>query len=289
DYGSIRQFGLCHHQYRYNDVQRFSTNLKEQKQKARNLVQTFIQLVDFVRTGEKKHVKAFGEDPMLKLFDKTYTDSLSSALLRRVGLSEAQCKRVMASRPKLAKHFEKAYRFFERQDANRGLRRTPDGINDPAIFCMRTLLRELPKQLLLREQSLPAKDFLELMQTPFLTKKALKNADRFSGAVKNFQAYYLELIAYASKGKSLKRGVLECAMRAGDQNQTQFATGDGIIYVVDYLLARRKDITRAEFLRIIDAFIHFQQGRPYKGKLRKSSRRALEALVAIVNQNQYSL
>ncbi len=59
DYGSIRQFGLCHHRYRYDDVERFSTNLKEQKKKARYLVQTFVQLVDFVRTGQKKDVRSF--------------------------------------------------------------------------------------------------------------------------------------------------------------------------------------------------------------------------------------
>jgi uncharacterized protein YdiU (UPF0061 family) len=289
DYGSIRQFGLCHHQYRYNDVARYSTNLREQKQKARNLIQTFAQLVDFVRTGEKKHVKAFAEDPILKTFDKAYRKSLTTSLLRRVGLNESQRKRVLTNRPELARSLEAAYRFFERQDTKRGLRKTPDGINDPAIFCVRTLLRELPKQLLLREQALGAKEFIELIRTPYLTKKSLKNAARYSSAVKNFQACYLELLAFAHKGKPLKRAVLECAMRAGSENQTQFATGDGIIYVVDYLLARRKELTRDEFLRVVEAFVHFQQGRAYKGKLRKRSRRALEAVIAIVNENKYSL
>src|SRR5690606_15637633 len=39
DYGSIRQFGLRHDQYRYDDVDRFSTNLTEQKLKARQTLQ----------------------------------------------------------------------------------------------------------------------------------------------------------------------------------------------------------------------------------------------------------
>ena len=34
DYGSVRQFGLRHDQYRYDDVDRFSTNLNEQRAKA---------------------------------------------------------------------------------------------------------------------------------------------------------------------------------------------------------------------------------------------------------------
>src|ERR1700757_1888567 len=65
DYGSIRQFGLCHHRYRYDDVERFSTNLREQRSKARYLVQICAQMVDFVRTGEKRHARHFVESPAL--------------------------------------------------------------------------------------------------------------------------------------------------------------------------------------------------------------------------------
>lgn len=289
DYGSIRQFGLCHHQYRYDDVDRFSTNLKEQRQKARNLVQTFVQLVHFVRTGEKPKVQAFAKDPILKHFDKAYRETLADSLLRRVGLNAKARKRALAYRPELVSEFAKSYRAFERAESDRGMRRTPDGVNNPAIFCTRSLLRDLPKQLLLQEKSLNAAEFLELMRTPYLTQKMMKQAERFSPVVRKFQALYLELLSFTHKGKPLKRAVLECAMRAGSENQTQFATGDGIIYIVDYLLARRKELGQAEFLRVVDAFIHFQQARPYKGKLRRRSRRVLQYLVALVQNNQFSL
>lgn len=289
DYGSIRQFGLCHHRYKYDDVDRFSTNLKEQRQKARNLVQVFVQLVDFVRTGQKKQIQAYAKDPLLKIFDQAYRDTLTGHLLRRVGLSESQRRRVMAYKPELARDFEKSYRAFERAESSRGMRRTPDGINNPAIFCTRSLLRELPRQLLVKEKSLEAAEFLELMRTPFVTKKIMKNAGRYAGAVKRFQLSYLELLKFAHKGKPLQRAVLESAMRAGEANQTQFATGDGIIYVVDYLLARRKTLSRQEFIRVMDAFIHYQQGRPYRGKLRPGSRRVLDSLIRMVQENQYSL
>lgn len=289
DYGSIRQFGLCHHQYRYDDVERFSTNLSEQKQKARYLVQTFIQLVDFVRTGEKKKVDAFAKDRHLKVFNRAYRETLTKALLRRVGLSPRQAKRVLAYRPELAKNFERLYRGFERATTDRGLRNTPDGVNNPAIFSTRALLRDLPKQLLLRERSLTAAEFIELMRTPNLTKKALKNANRYSLAVKKFQLAYLELIGFAHKGKPLKRAVLECAMRAGNENRSDFATGDAIIHVVDHLLNRRRELPRQEFSRVVEAFIHQQQGQPFKGKLRKRSRRVLERLLEIVHDHKFSL
>ena len=31
DYGSVRQFGLFHSEYRYDDIDRYSTNIVEQK------------------------------------------------------------------------------------------------------------------------------------------------------------------------------------------------------------------------------------------------------------------
>lgn len=54
DYGSVRQFGIRHDRYRYDDIERFSTNLNEQRLKARLLVQAFTQIADFVTTGKKE-------------------------------------------------------------------------------------------------------------------------------------------------------------------------------------------------------------------------------------------
>ena len=38
DYGSVRQFGLYHHEYRFDDTDRWSTTIPEQKRKARYIV-----------------------------------------------------------------------------------------------------------------------------------------------------------------------------------------------------------------------------------------------------------
>ena len=65
DYGSVRQFGLYHHEYRYDDVERMSTTITEQKNKAKYIVQTFAQIVDSVITRRKKPIRplrlSFGE------------------------------------------------------------------------------------------------------------------------------------------------------------------------------------------------------------------------------------
>jgi len=48
DYGSIRQFAAKHSKYRYEDVDRYSTCLSEQRYWARRLIQTFVQAADFI-------------------------------------------------------------------------------------------------------------------------------------------------------------------------------------------------------------------------------------------------
>ena len=78
-------------------------------------------------------------------------------------------------------------------------------------------------------------------------------------------------------------------MRAGNENDTHYATGDAIIHVVDYLLARRRQLGRAEFLKLVEAFICHQQSRPFKGKLRKRARALFESLVSILQESRYSI
>ncbi|MGZ3651559.1 MAG: hypothetical protein ACXWSC_10225 [Bdellovibrionota bacterium] len=289
DYGSIRQFGLCHHRYRYDDVERFSTNLREQRAKARHLVQICAQLIDFVRTGEKRHHRQFADNPHLAEFDRVFERTLGECLLKRAGLSPRQRARCLEQRPDLVAEFDKAYRFFERRESARGMRKVADGINNPAIFCARSLLRELPRALLLKSRALETAEFLPIMKTPFLTKRELKQTATYAVPVVRFQRAYLELLRFAHKGKPFKRALLETAMRAGEHNRTGFATGDGIIHVVDYLLAKRKTLSRNEFVALIDSFVRQQQGLPVKARLRKATRRMLGRLLEIVEDSKFSL
>lgn len=66
DYGSIRPMGLRHDKYRYDDVERFSTTLNEQKTKGRLIIQVFAQIVDFLNTKNKKPLQKFSKHPILK-------------------------------------------------------------------------------------------------------------------------------------------------------------------------------------------------------------------------------
>ena len=85
DYGSIRQFGLRHDQYRYDDVQRFSTNLNEQRGKARFTVQVFAQLVDFLETGRRRSLKAYDTSEAARIYDREFDRAIRQEFLEQIG------------------------------------------------------------------------------------------------------------------------------------------------------------------------------------------------------------
>ena len=52
DYDSVPQFGLYYGGYRFEDTDRFSTSIPEQKRKAREIFQRFKQVRDLLLTGD---------------------------------------------------------------------------------------------------------------------------------------------------------------------------------------------------------------------------------------------
>jgi hypothetical protein len=79
DYGSIRQFAAKHSKYRYDDVDRFSSTLTEQRFWAREIVKVFAQAFDFALTGRKRNLGHFKNDPALKRFDSSSRSSANTA------------------------------------------------------------------------------------------------------------------------------------------------------------------------------------------------------------------
>jgi hypothetical protein len=161
-------------------------------------------------------------------------------------------------------------------------------VNNPAIFSAHTLLRELPRKLLLERRALETQELLSLMKTPHLSRKEMQNSVYAFPSVR-LQRVYLELLRFAHKAKPFQRALLETAMRAGNQNRAGYATGDGIIHVVDFLLKSRRRLSRNDVQALIEAFIGVQRGLPVRTRLRKGTRKALERLIAIVEENRFSI
>ncbi|MDH5258967.1 MAG: protein adenylyltransferase SelO family protein, partial [Gammaproteobacteria bacterium] len=121
DYGTIRQFGLFHHEYRYDDVNKMSTNITEQKNKAKYTIQRFVQIVDFLLTGKKKNIKNYARHSTLKKFDDIFQETLVRQLLVKIGFTKDQQAVILKNKSArdTAFKFQKQYRFFEKAVSGR--------------------------------------------------------------------------------------------------------------------------------------------------------------------------
>ncbi|MEQ1666287.1 MAG: hypothetical protein ABL927_13030, partial [Bdellovibrionales bacterium] len=159
DYGSIRQFGLMHDQYRYDDVDRFSTTLREQTGKIRYLIQTYIQIVDYIETKNKKPISTFKTHWAIKSFSEKRELFLYEIFLRQTGYSESNIRYLLKNYYSDVKTLYSSYLLLERTKSRKSIKKVSDGVNRPAIFNMRMSLSEIPLMI-----TLP-KDNSEL-QTP---------------------------------------------------------------------------------------------------------------------------
>jgi hypothetical protein len=265
DYGSIRQFGLRHDQYRYDDVDRFSTNLNEQRGKARLTVQVFAQLVDYLETGKRKSIEAFERHVAIRNFDREFDLSLREAFLAQCGFNENQILSLMNQQRSLVEKFYCAFLILEKTKTKAGEKRLPDGINRPAVFNMRTALREYP-QVLIREKAerpIANQDLLDLITSSHAKRSDLRMREGLRKRLHNFQLLYLQTAkavqtSFGGSGNwfTFLRGL---AARAEDLNHAGRITGNGAEFIIDEILkARRKGLSLREIQSAIDLFISSQ-------------------------------
>jgi len=265
DYGSVRQFGLRHDQYRYDDVQRFSTNLNEQKGKARLTVQVFAQLVDFLNTGKRKSIDSFAHHPALKQFDDTFERELLDVFLKQIGFESEQRAQLMLKHTKIASRLFEAFSLLEKTKTKDKLKRVPDGINRPAVFRMRALLRELPAIILTHgwpengKLPLTPEECLQHLASSFARKRDLELTGQLKTRLLEFQRTYLDALKAVFGGKTNTAAFENFVQRAAQENMSGRITGNSSEFLIDEILsARRKGLSIDDLNRVLDLFISHQ-------------------------------
>jgi uncharacterized protein YdiU (UPF0061 family) len=261
DYGSVRQFGLFHHEYRYDDDDRYSTSIVEQKRKAREMVKIFAQAIDFALTGKKKNARMFNHHGALATFDKVFEDSKDRNLLYKIGLTDKLIGNLMQHRRPLIQKFRRIFSMFERAKSVKGLHNVADGINWNAIFCMRDILRELPQIYLARQEKLISDDeFIEVIKSNYATAKDLELSNTRRKQMAQFQKAYNQIIDAAVKVSKVARErlLLEITMRSSVINKYERVTGDSITTIVDELLQRKKRFNPNELNSVLNEFVNCQ-------------------------------
>jgi uncharacterized protein YdiU (UPF0061 family) len=267
DYGSVRQFGIRHDSYRYDDVERFSTNLNEQKSKAREIVQVFCQLVDYLETKIKKPLKDFKNHPVLAQFDSAFTKARADRLLYRVGFTKDQRDYLLVNQRGAFTKFDKIFSYFERAKIQGPQQKVPDGVNLPALYNMRRILTVLPEVYLkmtsgLNSSFMSETEFLKNAISGFAKRQDLVPSSRQAQKIREFQTSYknlVHLLVKAAKGSSATnlRAILKSiSARSQKVNTETRLTGNSLIQIVDLLVQeKRSGMSYADIQQAIDRLV----------------------------------
>tara|TARA_B100001971_G_scaffold215182_1_gene259231 strand:- start:176808 stop:178616 length:1809 start_codon:yes stop_codon:yes gene_type:complete len=260
DYGSIRQFGLYHSEYRYDDVERFSTSLAEQKDKAKYIVQTFCQLFDYLEKKEKTPINEFKNHKVLKDFDQHFEDYKDQNLLHKIGLNSEAKEMIFTKHRKLITEFRKDFSYFEKTKSKKGIIKVNDGITWDAIFCMRDMLRELPQIYLSRNENISDQEFIEILRSNYAKEEDLYLNSYRHEKIKSFQNHYWKIIKKVSKetNKNTSQVLLEVTMRSSVINKAERVTGDAITLITDMLLKKKEKLGVDGIYRAIKKITQFQ-------------------------------
>jgi uncharacterized protein YdiU (UPF0061 family) len=260
DYGSIRQFAAKHSKYRYDDIDRFSSSLPEQKFWARELVKAFAQTIDFATTGRKRRLRHFKNDPALKQFDAWFEMEREWRTLWHLGFSPQQIDRLRRRGRSEIADIRRALVFFEDLKIARGMEKLSDGITHKPVFLIRNLLRELPAHYIDECDSSPdalmePERFCQTMAASYASRRDVRlTASRIAHAT-NFQKCYHRLIAAAGDYDEVLAGVRE---RSAVINFEHRITGNAIIEAVEKIVAMKDKLRRGDLQSAMDRFVESQ-------------------------------
>ena len=261
DYGSVRQFGLFHREYRYDDGPRWSTTITEQKQKARAIVRCFAQIQDALVSGRRAPLSAFTQDPLLRIFDAAFSETRDRLLLRHVGFDRTtEALLLERARPLLAR-FDRAHRWFETARSARGRVAVPDGITWNAVYSTRDLLRELPKIYASSRERLAPTAILAIAASSYATRADRRMTKTRKHRANEFQAAYLALTRRAARltGRPMQAVLAELAARAATINAYARVTGDGVAHAATRLTRARKALGPDGVYEVIDRFARLRE------------------------------
>ena len=267
DYGSVRQFGLRFDQYRYDDVERFSTTLNEQKTKIEVLVQVFVQAVDFAKTGKRRSIDHYKDHHIVRLFQKRFEEDRLQRILYRIGFDDNNVKFLVSDHRKAVETFASEYDFIERKKTAEPIVKVSDGVNRQAAFNIRNLLRELPHFLATSanfELALFDKnDFFSILFADKLKAKDRVLSSATEAHARKFQSAYKDLIRKSKRKRSIHRMLTDVSVRSDRINSSTRITGNGIINVVEQILeAKKKGISPQDLHHVMQKFIFSQSLNP---------------------------
>jgi uncharacterized protein YdiU (UPF0061 family) len=261
DYGSVRQFGLRHDHYRYDDIERFSTNLNEQRAKARLMVQVFVQMADYIKTKRKRPLRYYSDHPVVKKFNVHFERKCSERMLYRIGFSSPQRALILENHPQLFEQFRKEFNYFERAKISGSLQRVADGVNHPALFNMRILMRELPKYFIestqpFAEDRMEEAAFFNMILSGFAKARDAKIGEKQRFHIQRFQNLFKEMIQIAAGRQKPEKILKEISDRALQLNSDHRITGNALIEIVEEIIqSQKRGLPPHQIQKLVDRLV----------------------------------
>ncbi len=262
DYGSVRQFGLRHDQYRYDDQDRYSTTLNEQRLKARRIIQSFAQLTDYLIHRDKRPLAKFNNHPILQKFDQHFQYYLLDRFLYQVGFTRRQREILLESHRKDVDRLFAHWAYFEKVKTYKKLTKVADGINRPAIFNMRRAFIELAQRLSEVQgvektplPLIPERDFFKLIIADSAARKDKRMTSRLKTRIRRLQSQYQKVLELAQRSIS-SFALPELIDRTESINRPDRITGNALINIVGEILREKKQgLKDGDIQQIMDQFI----------------------------------
>ncbi len=265
DYGSIRQFGLYHHDYRFADSDRMSTSIPEQKRKARQIVQRFVQIRELLLKGDRPTLASLKNDDVILLFVRNFEIHKRLLFLRKLGFDEPDADAIRVGSPKSLETLLRLHRRLERKRSSRGRHPVTDGLSWDAVYCMRDILRELPGRLLDGSTNATTRirpeNFYEIALSNYASRADRELTPYRRRLALDYQCAYLELFSWvaARRRRSLRSLLADVAPRAVRRNPYARMTGDGLTHATRRLTTNRSRLSPEETYGLIQAFADSQQ------------------------------
>jgi len=280
DYGSVRQFGLFHQGYRFDDGPRWSTTLVEQKRKARAIVRCFAQIRDTLISGGKRPLSSYAKDPLLALFHATFEETKDRLLLRHVGYDRKTEDLLISGARPLVRRLDRAHRWFERRRSAEGPVPVPDGITWNAVYSTRDLLRELPRIYARDPRPIAAEILLSIAASSYASRSDRTATPARARRAREMQEAWLALARRAARltGRSVRTVAASLAARSAAVNGYARVTGDAISHAAARLARSRRRLGPDATYEVVMLFAAARGGE----QLGPDARRVFDDLLRLV-------
>jgi hypothetical protein len=191
------------------------------------------------------------------MFNPHFSQFRSQRLLYRMGFNEVQRQRILQKK-NLFEKFDRVFSYFERAKIRGSTQKVADGVNHPALFNMRAILRALPEYYRHGglDRDFPAQQFYRTMLSGFAKHKDLRMGEKHERQIRRFQSLYKQLIYVAAGKQSPKELLNGICQRSQKLCREDRITGNALINIVDEILTHeKKGMPSSQIQNIIDQLI----------------------------------